>query len=86
MVIMVIFFSLSLDEMMMMPFKMTDEVWRDLMAWEGLITMLMGKIYYQGYFVGYFLSCATTREINTEITLEQAQKQLIMRVHILFYF
>ena len=34
----------------------------------------------------YFPSCATTREINTKIALEWAQKQFVTRVHTLFHF
>ena len=40
----------------------------------------------EGYFGVYFSSCETTREINSKITLEWAQKQFITRVHTLFYF
>ena len=36
--------------------------------------------------VFYFPSCKATREINTNITLEWAQKQLDTRVNTLFYF
>ena len=32
----------------------------------------------------YFPSCEATREINTKITLEWAQKQFVMGVHTLF--
>ena len=39
-----------------------------------------------GYFGVYFPSCETTRGINTNITPEWAQKQLVTRVHRLFYF
>ena len=38
------------------------------------------------YFGVYFLSCKATREINTKITLEWAQKRFVTRVHTLFYF
>ena len=34
----------------------------------------------------YFLSCEATREINTKVTLEWAQKLFVPRVHTLFYF
>ena len=40
----------------------------------------------EGYFGVYFPSCETTREINTKLTLEWAQKQLVTRVHTLLYF
>ena len=40
----------------------------------------------EGYFGVYFPSCEATREINTKITLEWAQKRFVMRVHTLFYF
>ena len=33
-----------------------------------------------------FPSCEATREMNTKITLEWAQKQFVTRVHTLFYF
>ena len=39
-----------------------------------------------GYFGDYFPSCEATRELNTKITLEWAQKQFVTRVHTLFYF
>ena len=38
----------------------------------------------EGNFGVCFPSCETTREINTKITLEWAQKQFVMRVHISF--
>ena len=38
------------------------------------------------YFGVYFPSCEATREINTKITLEWAQKRFVTRVHTLFYF
>ena len=38
------------------------------------------------YFLVYFPSCEATREINTKITLEWAQKQFVSRVHTLFYY
>ena len=38
------------------------------------------------YFGVYFPSCEATREINSKITLELAQKQFVTRVHTLFYF
>ena len=41
---------------------------------------------WDGYFGVYFPSCEATREINTQITLEWAQKQFVTRVHTLFYF
>ena len=34
----------------------------------------------------YFPSCEATREINTKITLEWAQKRFVRRGHTLFYF
>ena len=40
----------------------------------------------EGYLGVYFPSCKATREKNTTITLEWAQKQFITRVHALFYF
>ena len=40
----------------------------------------------EGCFGGYFPSCEATREINTIITLEWAQKRFVTRVHTLFYF
>ena len=40
----------------------------------------------EGYFGVYFPSCDATREINTKITHDWAQKQLVTRVHALFYF
>ena len=40
----------------------------------------------EGYFGVYFPSCEATKEINTKITLEWAQKRLVTRVHTLFYF
>ena len=43
----------------------------------------------EGYFGVYFPSCEAseaTREINTKITLEWAQKQFVTRVDTLFYF
>ena len=40
----------------------------------------------EGHFGVYFPSCEATREINTKITLEWAQKQFVTRVHALFYF
>ena len=40
----------------------------------------------EGYFGVYFPSCEATREINTKVTLQWAQKQFVMRVHTLFYF
>ena len=39
-----------------------------------------------GYFGVYFPRCEATRIINTKVTLEWAQKQLVTRVHTLFYF
>ena len=39
-----------------------------------------------GYFGVYFPSCEATREINTKMTLEWAQKHFVARVHTLFYF
>ena len=39
-----------------------------------------------GYFGVYFLSRATSREINTKITLDWAHKQFITKVHALFYY
>ena len=41
---------------------------------------------WEGYFGVYCPSCEATRAINTKITLDQAQKQFIRRVHTLFYF
>ena len=40
----------------------------------------------EGHFGVYFPSCEATRQINTKITLEWAQKQFVMRVHTSFYF
>ena len=40
----------------------------------------------EGYFGVYFPSCKATREINSKITLEWVQKQLVMRVYTLLYF
>ena len=40
----------------------------------------------EGYFGVYFPGCEATREINTKITLEWAQKQFNTRVHTSFYF
>ena len=40
----------------------------------------------EGYFVFYFPSCEATMEINIKITLEEAQKRFVTRVHALFYF
>ena len=40
----------------------------------------------EGYSGVYFPSCEATREINTKITLEWAQKRFVTRVHTLFYF
>ena len=40
----------------------------------------------EGYFGVYFPSCEATREINTKITHEWAQKQFVTRVHTLSYF
>ena len=40
----------------------------------------------EGYFGIYFPSYEAARKINTEITLEWAQKQFVTRVHTLFYF
>ena len=40
----------------------------------------------EGYFSVYFPSCEATREINTKITLEWAQKQFITRIHTSFHF
>ena len=37
-------------------------------------------------FSAHEKNCIVTREINTKITLEWAQKQFIARVHTLFYF
>ena len=39
----------------------------------------------EGYFGVYIPSCEATREINTKITLEWAQKQFVTRVHTSFY-
>ena len=38
------------------------------------------------YFGVYFTRCEATREINTKITFEWAQKQFVATVHALFYF
>ena len=40
----------------------------------------------EGYFGVYFPSCEATREIDTKITLQWAQKQFVTRVPTLFYF
>ena len=40
----------------------------------------------EGYFGVYFPSGEATREMNTKITLEWAQKRFVTRVHTLFYF
>ena len=40
----------------------------------------------KGYFCVYFPSYEATREINTKMTLERAQKQFVTKVHTLFYF
>ena len=39
-----------------------------------------------GYFGVFFPSCEATREINTKITPEWAQKRFVTIVHTLFYF
>ena len=39
----------------------------------------------RGLFGVYFPSCEATKEINTKITLEWAQKQFVTRVHTLLY-
>ena len=39
-----------------------------------------------GYFGVYFTVFEVASGINTKITLEWAQKHLVMRVHALFYF
>ena len=40
----------------------------------------------EGHFGVYVPSCEASREINTEITLEWAQKKSVTQVHTLFYF
>ena len=40
----------------------------------------------EGYFCVYCPGCEASREMNTKITLEWAQKQFVTRVHTLFYF
>ena len=40
---------------------------------------------WDGYFGDYFQSCETTREINTKITLEWAQKQFVTRAYIILF-
>ena len=52
---------------------------------------LSGELFihsWEGYFGVYFLSCKTTREINTKITLEWVHKQFVTRVvaHTLIHF
>ena len=50
---------------------------------------LRGKLFMRSrddYFGVYFPGCAATREINTKMTLEWAQKQFALTVHTLFYF
>ena len=39
-----------------------------------------------GYFSVYFRSCEATGAINNNVTLEWAHKQLVTRLHTLFYF
>ena len=46
----------------------------------------MTNCFRESYFGIYFLSFKATREINTKITLNWAQKQFITRVHTLLYF
>ena len=38
------------------------------------------------YFGVYFPSCPATMKMNTEITIESAQKEFVKRKHSLFYF
>ena len=40
----------------------------------------------EGYFGAYFPSCDATKEMNTKISLEWAQKQFVTRVHTSFIF
>ena len=40
----------------------------------------------EGYFSVYFPSCEATKEMNTKIILEWAQKQFVTKVHKLLYF
>ena len=40
----------------------------------------------EGYSGVYFPSCEATREMNTKITFQWAQKQFVTRVHTLSYF